>query len=45
LLAPFHEECLGVAAESSLIALGAIVAMKSLSNKISNEFNLVGSSL
>ena len=30
---------------ASLIALGAIVAMKSLSNKISNEFNTIGSSL
>jgi pilus assembly protein Flp/PilA len=30
---------------AALIALGAIVAMKSLSNKISNEFNTVGNSL
>jgi pilus assembly protein Flp/PilA len=30
---------------AALIALGAIVAMKSLSNKISNEFNTIGSSL
>jgi pilus assembly protein Flp/PilA len=30
---------------AALIALGAIVAMGSLSNKISNEFNTVGNSL
>jgi pilus assembly protein Flp/PilA len=30
---------------AALIALGAIVAMGSLSNKISNEFNTIGSSL
>jgi pilus assembly protein Flp/PilA len=30
---------------AALIALGAIVAMQSLSNKISNEFNAIGSSL
>jgi pilus assembly protein Flp/PilA len=30
---------------AALIALGAIVAMKSLSNKISNEFNTIGSTL
>jgi pilus assembly protein Flp/PilA len=30
---------------AALIALGAITAMSSLSNKISNEFNKVGSSL
>ena len=30
---------------AALIALGAIAAMGSLSNKISNEFNKVGSSL
>ena len=30
---------------AALIALGAIVAMGSLSNKISNEFNSIGSSL
>lgn len=30
---------------AALIALGAIVAMGSLSNKISNEFNKVGNSL
>jgi pilus assembly protein Flp/PilA len=30
---------------AALIALGAIVAMGSLSNKISNEFNAVGNSL
>jgi pilus assembly protein Flp/PilA len=30
---------------AALIALGAIVAMKGLSNKISNEFNSVGNSL
>jgi pilus assembly protein Flp/PilA len=30
---------------AALIALGAIVAMGSLSNKISNEFNAIGSSL
>jgi pilus assembly protein Flp/PilA len=30
---------------AALIALGAIVAMKSLSNKVSNEFNAVGNSL
>ena len=30
---------------AALIALGAIVAMKGLSNKISNEFNAVGNSL
>ena len=30
---------------AALIALGAIVAMGSLSNKISNEFNSVGNSL
>ena len=30
---------------AALVALGAIVAMGSLSNKISNEFNSIGSSL
>jgi pilus assembly protein Flp/PilA len=30
---------------AALIALAAIVAMKGLSNKISNEFNAVGNSL
>ena len=30
---------------AALIALGAIVAMGSLSNKISNEFNSIGNSL
>jgi pilus assembly protein Flp/PilA len=30
---------------AALIAVSAIVAMKSLSNKISNEFNSVGNSL
>jgi Flp pilus assembly pilin Flp len=30
---------------AALIALGAIAAMGSLSNKISNEFNKIGSSL
>jgi pilus assembly protein Flp/PilA len=30
---------------AALIALGAIVAMQSLSSKISNEFNAIGSSL
>lgn len=30
---------------AALIALGAIVAMGSLSNKISNEFNAIGNSL
>jgi pilus assembly protein Flp/PilA len=30
---------------AALIAVGAIVAMKSLSNKISNEFNTIGNSL
>ena len=30
---------------AALIALGALVAMGSLSNKISNEFNSIGNSL
>ena len=30
---------------AALIALGAITAMKGLSNKISNEFNTVGTSI
>lgn len=30
---------------AALIALGAIVAMKGLSNKIGSEFNTIGSSL
>lgn len=30
---------------AALIALGAIVAMGSLSNSIANEFNTIGSSL
>jgi pilus assembly protein Flp/PilA len=30
---------------AALIALGAILAMRGLSNKISNEFNTIGSSL
>jgi pilus assembly protein Flp/PilA len=30
---------------AALIALGAIVAMGSLANQISNEFNSIGSSL
>jgi pilus assembly protein Flp/PilA len=30
---------------AALIALGAIVAMGSLSSKISNEFNAIGNSL
>jgi len=31
--------------ESALIALAAIASMRSLSNKISNEFNTIGSTL
>ena len=30
---------------AALIAVGVIVAMRSLSNKISNEFNTIGNSL
>jgi pilus assembly protein Flp/PilA len=30
---------------AALVALGAILAMRGLSNKISNEFNTIGSSL
>jgi pilus assembly protein Flp/PilA len=30
---------------AALVALGAILAMKGLANKISNEFNTVGNSL
>jgi pilus assembly protein Flp/PilA len=45
LIDEFGQDLIEYALVAALIAVGAIVAMKSLSNKISNEFNTIGNSL